>query len=252
MRSILGHEQLTAAQTNRWLKPAAFAGGMATAVGMPWEIFRLQNLTSDGRTVDVYAKSGDLPGYSAEVLLFPDFNISATILVAGTDAYTPTVALMEIVIAELVPMMDAMARDQARHLYAGTYKGTAGGRHGSLAALELAMDDGPGLVITSWTSGGKSILDTLSVLKGFAPGGIQARLYPIGEAGRWRMQVESVSSATGKEQDASVLADMCRPWFQVDQMRYAGYAVDEFDFGIADGVVQRVTNSGLRMILAKV
>lgn len=252
MRSILGHVQLSAAQTHRWLKPATFAGGMATAVGMPWEIFRLQNLTSDGRTVDVYTKSGDLPGYSAEVLLFPDYGISATILVAGTDAYTPTVALMEIAIAELVSMLDAMSREQARHLYAGTYRGAAGGRNGSLAELELAVDDGPGIVITSWTSGGKSILDTLSAFKGFAPGDMEARLYPIGEGGRWRMQVETVSSATGKEQRASVLADVCRPWFQVDQMRYAGFAADEFDFDLAGGIVQRVTNSGLRMILAKV
>lgn len=246
VRSILNNTLLTPVQTRRWMKPDTFAGGLSTAVGMPWEIFRLTGVTTDGHPVDVYSKSGDIPGYSAEVMLFPDYGIGATILVSGADAYTPTVDLMDVVAAAVIPAADKLAREQADKVYAGTYIDNA---NGTAAKLTLKVDDGPGLKISEWTNMNKSILNTIAGYKGIPLPNLDARIYPIGEDGRWRLQLENIKDS--REKNPSKPSQMCRPWFQVDQYRYAGNAIDEFVFTMEDGAVVAVENDGLRVTLRK-
>lgn len=55
-RSILNSDVLSKAQTRRWLKPKSLLNDLSGAVGMPWEIERVQ---IGGRTVDLYTKDGD-------------------------------------------------------------------------------------------------------------------------------------------------------------------------------------------------
>jgi hypothetical protein len=50
---------------------------------MPWEIFRLTHLTLQPRPIDVYAKSGSLPGYAAYVALVPGYEVGITVNTAG-------------------------------------------------------------------------------------------------------------------------------------------------------------------------
>lgn len=213
---------------------------------MPWEIFRLSGLTMDKRPVDVYTKSGDIPGYSAEIMLFPDYGVGATIMVSGEDAYTPTVDLMDTVSATLIPIMDKLAREQANETYSGTYTSGSGN---ATASLTIQVDDGPGLKIREWTNLNKSILETLGGYKGIPLWELDARIYPIGQDNRWRLQLEHVRDHVGKI--PSLPSQLCRPWFQVDQFRYAGYAIDEFTFVVEDGAVKSVCNQGLRAMLRK-
>lgn len=216
---------------------------------MPWEIFRLSNLTTDGRPIDMYTKSGDLPGYSAYIVLLPDYKVGATIMVSGEKAYAASVSLLDIVTTTLVPALDKLARDQAKKLYAGRYvKRGDGTANSSNASLSLVIDDGPGIKVEEWTNNGKSILDTVASNHGTTASKLDARLYPIGSENRWRLASETVDSVDGYP---SMPSRACKAWFQVDQLRYATLPVDEFDFVMEDRAVVGVRNLGLRAELEK-
>jgi hypothetical protein len=62
-RSILNSDLLPKAQTRRWLKPKSLLTDPSKAVGMPWEIERIQ---LGGRTVDLYTKDGDCERMTSE------------------------------------------------------------------------------------------------------------------------------------------------------------------------------------------
>lgn len=211
---------------------------------MPWEIIRLSNVTPDRRTIDVYTKSGDLLGYSSFIVLIPDYQVAASILVASDNAHDPAVDLLDIVLEKLVPAMDQVARKQATHSYASTYKSCNG-------SLSLIIDDGPGLKIREWTSGGGSMLDTLASYAWQRPSEeMDFRLYPIGSQNRWRMVIEALDDK--HYTSISRASQVCKMWFTVDQFRYAGQPVDEFIFKLdGDGRAATVTNPGLRSTLTE-
>ncbi|KAK5992288.1 Beta-lactamase-like protein [Cladobotryum mycophilum] len=260
VRSILTSKLLTPAQTRQWLKPGAFAGGYTTAVGAPWEIYRLTNLTPDKRVIDVYTKSGDLPGYSVYMLMLPDYSVGATVMVAGADAYAPSELLLDVVTKALVPAVDSLAREQARAVYTGRYTGASGtGNHtnningtnstnSTASSLDLIIDNGPGLKIKRWINNGKSILQALAANQGVPVQSLDARLYPVGEKNRWRLSFETIG--TGKE-DLSAPSKTCHNWFQVDALRWASLPVDEFQFNVENGIVKGVRNLGLRANLSR-
>ncbi|KAF5592315.1 beta-lactamase 2 [Fusarium subglutinans] len=54
MTSILKNKALSPPNTRRWLKPNTFTSTWSASVGSPWEIYRVDNLTSDGRIIDLY------------------------------------------------------------------------------------------------------------------------------------------------------------------------------------------------------
>ncbi|KAL3954951.1 hypothetical protein ACCO45_010514 [Purpureocillium lilacinum] len=224
-RAILNNTLLTPAQTRTWLKPSSFAGSYAMHVGAPWEIFRLAHLTPDGRPIDVYTKSGSMPGWASYVFLVPEYNIGGTIMVAAVDANSPSLSLLDVVTEAVVREADALARNQAEQIYAGRYSGS------NSSNLELVVDKGPGLRIKSWTRGGKSILAVLADQKGVEDAELDARIYPIGEDGRWRMVLEKLGKRVATP---SRLSEACANWFNYDTWRYAGRPVDEFDFEVTD------------------
>jgi hypothetical protein len=55
-KSILNSDLLSKALTRRWLKPKSLLADLSKAVGMPWEIERVQ---LGERSVDLYTKDGD-------------------------------------------------------------------------------------------------------------------------------------------------------------------------------------------------
>jgi hypothetical protein len=218
---------------------------------MPWEIFRLANLTEDGRPVDIYSKSGGIPGYEAYILLLPDYQIGATLLVSGKDTSVATSVLLDTLVSNLVPSLDALTKDQAKREYAGSYSVGTGVNvsASSNASLELKVDSGPGLKIAEWVNNGESILHTLAVQQGLEDEGeLDARLYPIGDEDRWRLGLESKRKTRGIP---SLISEACHNWFLVDHMRYARKPVDEFVFEFENGRVQSVCNTGIRSCLSK-
>ncbi|UNI20476.1 hypothetical protein JDV02_006557 [Purpureocillium takamizusanense] len=242
-RAILNSTLLSPARTRMWLKPAAFAGSYAMHVGAPWEIFRLAHLTPDNRPIDVYTKSGSMPGWTSYIFLIPDYEIGGTIMVAAEEASNPSMNLLDVVTEAVVHAADALARGQAEKAYAGRYVG-----NGNSSSLELVVDSGPGLRIKSWTLAGKSILAALADQKGIEPCELDARIYPI-EHGRWRVAQETVGASSPTPSKPS---EACSNWLAVDSSRYGSFPVDEFDFEVSqDGVVKSVSNTGLRSTLVK-
>ena len=228
-----------------------YAGGLTADVGMPWEIYRVSHLTPDGRLVDVYTKSGGIPGYASMVLLLPEYDVGATILVSSDEEYEPSVVLVDVVLETLIPQLESLARGQAAARYAGSYFGASRDGYGTNstgATLILSIDDGHGLRITEWTNNGKSILDVLASERSTKSGNIEARLYPVGEADRWHMIVEGPPSE-GSSSDLP--SGMCKAWFRVDTMRYASLSFEEFVFQDGKDGVTGVLNPGLRQSLTK-
>ncbi|SPO01739.1 uncharacterized protein DNG_04412 [Cephalotrichum gorgonifer] len=251
LRSILRNDLLSPIRTRQWLKPTVYAGGLTADIGMPWEIYRLSHLTPDGRPIEVYTKSGGIPGYSSMALLLPEYDMAASILVSFEAGSDPSVDLTDIVLASLIPSLDSLSREQAEKAYAGLYLDAGHGTNGANttdATLSLVIDDGPGLKITEWTNYGKSILDVLAGDKNTTVEGLDARLYPIGDKNRWRMVVEKLVS---ENEDSSLPGGMCMAWFRVDQMRYASLSFEEFHFQMDGGVVMGVENRGMRQRLTK-
>ncbi|CAH0035146.1 unnamed protein product [Clonostachys rhizophaga] len=242
LRAIMANALVSSLQTRQWLKPSIFAGSFSTAVGMPWEIFRLSNLTPDNRPIDLYTKSGGIFGYETNMVLIPEFNVGISVLAAGDDAGDGLMGLLDIVIPATVSSLDQLARQQAKETYAGNYQSA----NGTDAILSLDVDDGPGLKITQWTNRGKSMLEFLASREGTNVMDLDARLYPVGEGQRWRLALERTERV-----NPSVFSDACITWLRVDQMRYAKQPVDEFTFDIKGGAIIGLKNSGLRAKLVK-
>lgn len=251
LRSILDASLLSPTRTRQWLRPVAYAGGLTADIGMPWEIYRVSHLTLDRRPVDVYTKSGGIPGYASMVLLLPEYDVGATILVSSDKEYDPSVVLVDVILETLIPQLESLAREQAEAKYAGSYVGGSQGANGTNstgATLTISVDDGPGLRITEWTNRGKSILDVLASDRNTARRNVEARLYPVGEGERWRVVVEG-PAPEGSSPDLP--SGMCKAWFRVDGMRYASLSFEEFVFEVGEDGVTGVRNPGLRQSLTK-
>ncbi|GAB1315591.1 hypothetical protein MFIFM68171_05801 [Madurella fahalii] len=249
LRSVLNHELLSPGQTRLWLKPSVFLSSLHGAIGMPWEIFRLTHLTPQPRSVDIYTKSGSLPGYAAYVALLPEYDVGMTVNTAGDDSSeTAAKWLLDTSVEALIPALEELARTQARIRYAGRYESaTNDGTSNSSMSLVLDIDDGPGLRVMEWTKGGKSVLDAIAAIVGINDDAtiLDVRAYPVGEDNRWRLVFET--RRQNEEGRRSMFDLACETWFQVDNYRYAGLPIDELLFVVADdGVVEGVRSLGLR------
>ncbi|KAF4464344.1 hypothetical protein FALBO_8820 [Fusarium albosuccineum] len=240
LRGILRHELMSGPKTDIWLKPAVFTSSPYSAVGMPWEIFRVTLQTAD-RPIDVYTKSGNLPSYAAYVVLIPEYNVGITINAAGPDSYIASRTLLEVAVEKAVQGLENLARTQARVKYAGRYTTS------NDSTLVLDVDQGPGLKIQEWTNNGKSILKAWKELRGGDAAGVDARIYPVGDNDRWRVAFEAIP-ARGKK---GPFKDACETWFSVDQFRYQGLPVDEIIFDIGNGKVEGLSIPGLRQSLER-
>jgi Beta-lactamase len=114
-RSILGTE----AEVLTWLKPSSNTGSPYSLVGMPWEIYRTQNLTpKHPHMIDLYAKAGASEGYRSQIAVIDEYGIAVVILTAGNPKAVNF--LYNAVLDVLVPAIDDIARDQGRD-FTGTF-----------------------------------------------------------------------------------------------------------------------------------
>ncbi|KAM0206210.1 hypothetical protein ACHAQI_008509 [Fusarium lateritium] len=230
MTNILKNNILSPAATRRWLKPNTFTSTWSGAVGSPWEIYRVDNLTSDGRIIDIYTKGGTLSGYQSGMAMIPGMGISVSILGAGPEVSSiwSQLAILNIVEA-LVPTVDIAARDEAKARFAGTYSDKVSG-----SKLTLSLDKGPGLVLSDWAARGFEVLPNLNRyqpgrINDTTPSGIKSiRLYPTA----WRAVFPSLS-----EQEAEMIEGMtsvkdvtCITWHMLDRFVYNSLSMDHFEF----------------------
>lgn len=240
-RAILSSSLLPGSTTRAWLKPTSFTSSLTGAVGRPWEIFRAVIDAQHNRVIDLYTKPGNYPGYGANLILIPDFDVGIVVMMAGQRGTIGT-TIAGVIIDELLPALDEAARAQADAAFAGTYTAA----NGLNSTLTLATAPGiPGLGITELVSNGTDL--RRSWLQGIE----HFQMYPtniVSEDGKqvsWRSTYVSVPD-TGSPFDA------CPSWVGVDRPTHGVFGVDEYVFHLGeDGGAWGVEPKALKIVLEK-
>ena len=252
-QSILSSELLTPAVTRQWMKPVTFTSSMTQAVGMPWEIVRVDNMAD--HVFDLYSKEGDLVTYSSYFVLSPEYNVGIAILVAGDETSSTVEQLVDTVTAGLFPAVAATAKEQAATKYGGTYTSANATLNSTLTIS--TEDANPGLVVTGWISNGTSIDVPLATLFGVPVGttGFDIRLYPTGliqqvTPTRQRVGYRTVFDLTSRKSDGGAFDPICASWVS-GSGTYGNVGIDEFVFEVEDGLVISIEPRAFRAVLEK-
>ncbi|KAK1485616.1 hypothetical protein CCUS01_03756 [Colletotrichum cuscutae] len=159
--AVLQNRLLSPAKTRRWLKPSVFTSAPGQFVGAPWEGILSDNVTADGRLVEMYTKGGDLMLYHAGLALAPEHGITMSILVAGPEVSAAAFSYYTLKMNEFLPplirALDEAARDEAEARIAGTYADEA-----SNSSLTISLDGGWGLLLEDWYMKGFDVVPNLS------------------------------------------------------------------------------------------
>jgi len=228
---------------NAWLKPLSFTSDLNSGWGGPWEILRTTKLSADGRAIEIFHKSGGLPGYYSIIMLIPEFNLGFTLLYAGD--WHPVQLFREDFLRIVGEEIEKVVRADAKKKYSGFYKADST----IDSSLELAVDSGPGIKIVSWISNGTNFINSYWTLKEPPPGS-ELRLIPTstsrGEGTEvWRAQISS------KKPEVSDLLfdDFCMP--HLDFFTYFNRPADEFVLKSVDGIVEMIELTGFRVQVAR-
>ncbi|KAL1641978.1 hypothetical protein SLS61_009905 [Didymella pomorum] len=241
-RAMLTSTLLPSSTTRAWMKPTSFTSSLLGATGHGWEIFRAVTNAKHNRIVDLYTKGGNLPGYGANMILIPDFEVGITILNAGSRG-TVGAAIAGLILDDLLPALDEAARAQADAAFAGTYSAT----NGLNSTVKLTTEPGvPGLRIEAWTINGTDIRNSpfLTTVEDY-------QMFPTnilsddGKQLSWRSTDLSLPE-TGSPFDA------CPSWFGVDRPNYGVYGFDEWVFHMDEhGKAWGLEPKALKIVLEK-
>ncbi|KAK1996400.1 beta-lactamase/transpeptidase-like protein [Colletotrichum falcatum] len=272
--AILQNRLLSPAKTRRWLKPSSFTSAPGGFVGKPWEGIASDNLTADGRLVEVYTKGGDIISYHSLLALVPEYGVTVSVMAAGPEVGGGPYSYYLLKLNELLPplmrALDAAARDDALRDVVGTYADAA---TDSALTIAAAADDGGGggggwgLSLTGWRARGFEVLPNLARYSFLGVNatdlppnpGQTARLYPTGleEGNRtaWRAVFDSFGPAARDAVDAAFFYPnaSCVTWFSMDRATYGYKALDHFELTYgADGRVESVLPKAFAVSLKRV
>ncbi|KAF5530104.1 beta-lactamase 2 [Fusarium phyllophilum] len=235
--AILKNKLLSPAETRKWLKPATSTSSRGVLLGEPWEIFRADNVTKDGRLIEFFTKAGDIYTYHSLMVLIPDYNLTVTLFNAGPEVSGGLLKTLFTEIArELLPAVEEAGKDEAAKIYGGTYSDDK-----TNSTLTLSVDDEPGFHITNWTVRGVDIAGTYLSIRlrptfPTPPGQVRFRLYPTGlqsdTESSWRMMFTAGSEEDIEEANA-LLAwpdGKCNIWASLDRIVYQLLSHDHFVF----------------------
>ncbi|KAK3292926.1 beta-lactamase/transpeptidase-like protein [Chaetomium fimeti] len=267
--AILQHKLLSAVQTRKWMKPLTSTSSSGLLMGAPWEIFRAENITSDGRMIELYTKTGDLINYHSQLVLIPDYDIVVTLLVAGPSgpgegSQTSMTLMMSRIVQSLLPAIEAAGKAETAAAYAGTYTDK---RTNSTLTLSLdaaaAADDGPGVAITQYIIRGVDVprTDPGSTLPPATPPTLDPpmryRLYPASTGAEGKTSWRAVGTMNTAEQVAQQDAlfawpmNSCITWAMMDRSTFEFGARDHFVFDVVEGKVKGVEAVGYQVHLTK-
>jgi hypothetical protein len=212
-----------------WFTPHSFTASTQSYYGMPWEIYRPNNILKESkRAVSFFTKGGGLPGYITNILVAPEYDLAFTIFTAGNGDMMGK--LREEVTVKIIRAAEDLAAKQITKRYAGTYSAT-----GDLnSSLTLAYTPTKGLYIQTLISNGTATFDKFATMyPGFLPPGSRAQLVPTllyvdeenkrGE--KWRFVVVEPRSGKGEEE---VWDDFCVT--NIEFLMYDGLPVNEIVF----------------------
>lgn len=238
--SVLKNLQLSPVRTRRWLKPLTSTSASHLLVGAPWEIYRLMNVTNDGRMIEIYTKLGNIFDYNSNFVLVPDYDLVIQVFSAGpeTNAITVMAATMA-ALKHLLPALDEAGKDETRTSHTGTFVDTV-----SNSSITLSLDDeNPGIRVSNWTVRGVDVVGSLPIIATAFIGGpvggeapTRLRIYPTGleteNQSSWRGVWTAGTPEELVEIDSLFLWPMgtCFTWAQVDRTQYGLQSQDHFIF----------------------
>jgi hypothetical protein len=247
-RSILTSSLIKPVLTRRWMKPHGFVSDMLNAVGAPWEIIRLK-ISPNGRVVDLYTKSGDLPGYASLFILIPDYDLGWSVLAAGDNTDLDCIQISNMITDTLVPAVEVAAREEADATYSGTYASSDKILNSSIVINTDASK--PGLGVISWISNGTNLLTPTVVDP-------SVRLYPSGLENVLSNGDKVVGYRAVFENPAGTViggafTTACQSWVTVDAEYWGEVGIDEFAITVgSNGVAKSVSPRALKVDLQRV
>lgn len=253
-KAILEHRLLSPLETRKWMKPTEHTSSLGLSIGEPWEIMRTQGLTSDGRVIDLYTKSGDLGSYDGMLVLIPDFGVTFALLMGGPNASSVAVQLgVGQLIEALIPVLDAAAKEEAKKNFAGKYKDEE-----TNSTVTLSIDDGPGLRITELVMRDVDVLENFALYSSptskadpSAKVEVTPRLYNSGLKTDTQIGFRGIFETGSVEEDAQLDEKLsfnpgasCQAFFKLDRTVYGMNSIEDFVFstsddGCADGLEAR-------------
>lgn len=263
-RSILRSDMLPPVVTRRWLKPASMTSELVAGVGYPWGVRRVAVPYANGkRTVDAFNKAGRIGYYASLLVLLPDYGAGFSVLIAGPAIPGNTnFNLADVLGAQLVPALEAAAREQADAGFSGAYA-SASGR----SSLRLTTQpDRPGLGVEGWVSNGTDMQTVAVALSaGYAGVTPSIRLYPTGlettatarradsDGSRRRVAYKAVYEDVGlPSRTSEMFSTDCGTWVSITGVTYGTLPLDQFAFEVdAKGQVLSIENLALREVMQR-
>ena len=156
--SILNSTLLPEEKTRRWMKPLGHTANLNYSVGVGWEILRYVHPDTHGVT-DLYTKLGDVGFNGGAVVLIPDYGAGFNCLVASADPGRTDFQklVLDAVIREWLPALEAQAAAEAKVKFTGTYVPYDKKLNTSLI-LTVEPSIG-GLWVADWISNSSNILN---------------------------------------------------------------------------------------------
>ena len=212
-------------------------------MGLPWEIFRADELTPDHpHVVDIYAKGGGAYGYRSQIAALDEYGIGLILLTAGDG--TALTSLYDAVLGTVVPAVDKAAREQAEK-YTGTFTVES---DGIPVVAELEQDE-DSILLTSLTRNGSDIIARIQEIFNQGLGSIvgftvsKPRLFPAEleekttQDGKeviredWRMTWGDAEFGDGGElPNQGATKGDCLFWTVTDWLHYGREPLDRFVF----------------------
>ncbi|KAI9151424.1 Beta-lactamase-like protein [Paramyrothecium foliicola] len=237
---------LTDTEVRSWLKPDTFAGNSHTLVGMPWEIWRAENLAPQNpHPITVYGKSGSALAYRNQLNLIDEYGIGIIGLTAG--AAEPLTDIMNAALAILVPAVDAASRTEAEKNYARAFKSKKNDENSTEVEAEFELD-ADSLLLTLLRRNGTDILNATTniwnlIMGDFTnPVSSTVRLFPQGVTQQveiqgqpvtqevWRLWPDQLPASQAELPGRNIDADNCLGWTIGDWVHYGGEPMDRVTF----------------------
>ncbi|KAK3312304.1 beta-lactamase/transpeptidase-like protein [Apodospora peruviana] len=247
--ALLQHRLLDDTATRKWLKPVTETSSSGQLIGQPWEIFRTQNVTVDGRLIEFYTKGGDIKTYHSILALIPDYDLVASVLISGaaTSGYDVLLIFSQLAQA-LLPAIEKAGKEENEVVFVGTYTDEA-----TNSTISFSIDDAPGLNIATWVVRGVDVLTTaggLDLPPVFPPpvtNPVRFRLYPTtvktDRQSSWRAMPSGASAEETAAFDSQFVWAMasCSTWAAQDRVVYMLQSYDHFVFTL-DEEGKKATN----------
>lgn len=239
---------LTPAEIRGWLKPETFAGNSQTSVGMPWEIWRPENLISHhSRPITIHGKSGSAQSYYAQIHLIDEFGVGLVVLTAGASG--PLIDIVNAALSIFVPAIDQIGRIETEDKYARRFQSDSFYESNSSVTIgvELVLVTDV-LRLTSMSRNGSNILSAITNLWNMVMGDFTApistniRLFPQGITEQtklkgqdvtrevWRLWPDVLSQSESELPGKDLDRRNCLGWTLGDWVEYGHEPIDRVLF----------------------